>query len=205
MYKVISRVAAISCAFSMFSGVASAQSVPLAEVGSYTDDARSARISKLKETYKTTLSDRERELVVSRCIPAQKALGKIAERLSKTQVEREKTYASVIAALTNLKHRFDDAQIDASNLDLLIVTYQQKNTNFKLSLAEYDVALDDAVMIDCVSDPVGFRAALEGVRDGRKGIVSISAGIVEITKSTLPTTFDSLKLRLSTYGAQSGQ
>jgi len=57
-----------------------------------------------------------------------------------------------------------------------------------------------------VSDPVGFRAALEGVRDTRKDVVSISAGVVEVTKSTLPTTFDSLKLRLQTNGGlQSGE
>jgi len=144
MNKVASCMAVVLCAVSILPQTAVAQDAPLAGVGSYTDDARSARISKLKETYKIALSDREKELVASRCVPAQVALSKIAERLKTTRAERDKTYASVITALTNLKLRFDDAQIDASNLDLLIVTYQQKNTSFQLAATDYETTLDDA-------------------------------------------------------------
>jgi len=204
MQKVILLIATFLCAL-LIPPVAFAQDGSLSEIGSYTDDARAARVTKLRETYRITLSDKERELVVSRCKGAQGALSKILERLKTTRFEREKTYTSVISALANLKLRFENAHTDASNLDLLIVTYQQKSTGFRLSAGEYETTLEDVIRVDCVFDPVGFRAALEGVRSARKDIVGISSDITETTKSTLPTTFDSLKLRLSTDGETSGE
>lgn len=204
MHRAILFLATILYA-SVLPGQSIAQVGSLAEIGSYTEDARAARITKLKDTYGITLSDKERELVASRCVTAQRALAKIQGRLKTTRNEREKTYASVISALANLKFRFDNAQLDASNLDLLIVTYQQNSTKFQQSAAEYETTIEDAVRIDCVIDPVGFRAALEGVRSARKDTVSISSDITETTKSTMPTTFDSLKLRLTTNGVTRGE
>ena len=190
--------------FAVF-GQAHAQDSSLPAVGSYTEDARTARINDLKTTYRIVLTDKEKELVSSRCVEAQKSLSKIRSRLKSVKSERETTYDSVVSSLTNLKLRFENKQIDPSNLDLLIVSYQQKEANFISSTANYDTALEDAVTIDCVADPIGFRASLEGVRGARKTVVGVSAEIKEITKASLTTTFDSLKLKLLTKEVKSGE
>jgi hypothetical protein len=178
------------------SSVVIGQAPELSDVGSYESDARNARISQLKIDYRINLSDAEQELIRSRCSGAQVALGKVLARSQTTSEARSKVYTSVIDVLSNTRVRFDKRQIDVSNLDLLIVQYQQKKQEFDTAITAYQVALDDAIRVDCRQFPNDFRAALEGVRTARKQVVDVSRDIRETTLSTLKTTFDTLKLRL---------
>lgn len=204
MKRLLFIVAVLLSIGGLFSQVnVDAQDLP--EVGSYTDDARAARINELMSVYRISLSDTEKALVSSRCVMAQKGLLKVRDRLGVVQVERDKTYTSVISGLTGLKIRFENEQIDASTLDLLIVAYQQKQKSFNLATMAYDTTLGDSVLVDCTGDPTGFRAALEGVRSARKTVVGVSSEISELTKASLPTTFDSLKLHLTTKGGSYGE
>ena len=170
----------------------------LSDVGTYSADARAARISALKEQFKINLSDKEKTLVSSRCVGAQSELRKISTRLLNTSKDREVSYSTSILSLIQFKSVLDAKHTDTSNIDLLIVLYQQKKTAFDSAILAYELSLEDVVSIDCVHSPDDFRAALEGVRAARKPVVDASSQIREITRSNLKTTFDSIRLKLQT-------
>ena len=175
--------------------------VSLGDVGTYSVDARTARITTLREQYRIKLSDKERELVVARCEPAQASLQKIAFRLNETRISRISTYDDVIGSLDTVRTLVVVKQIDPSNVELLTVEYQQKKATFETTVSDYQTALEDSIQVDCKTQPEDFRAALEGVRSARKDVVSASSQIIELTNSNLKTAFDTLKLKL---GANDG-
>jgi pseudouridine-5'-phosphate glycosidase len=176
----------------------------LSDIGTYSTDARAARISALRGIYKIKLDDQEKALVSSRCVEAQAGLKKISSKLVGIKTAREKTYATTISTLIQLKSLIADKGIDTSGMDLLIVSYQQKKAVFDSSFTAYELTLEDAVAIDCMRAPEDFRAALEGVRTARKPVVEVSGQITELTRSNLKTTFDSIRLRLQTIGVSNG-
>jgi len=170
----------------------------LSDVGSYNADARSARITNLKTQYKINLSEKEKALVSSRCEGAQSELRKISARLITTKKDREAVYSNTVITLIRLKTLLETKQIDTSNIDLLIVSYQQKKATFDVAVLAYELSLEDVTSIDCVKSPEDFRAGLEGVRGARKPIVDASAQIQDITRSNLKTTFDTIRIKLQT-------
>lgn len=172
--------------------------VSLSDVGTYSVDARTARIAALREQYRIKLSDKERELVMTRCEPAQTSLQKIAFRLNETRIARTGTYDDVIGSLDTVRTLIVAKQIDPSNIELLTVEYQLKKATFEIAVSDYQTALEDSIQVDCKAQPEDFRAALEGVRSARKDVVNSSAQITELTNSNLKTAFDTLKLKLGT-------
>ena len=181
-----------------------AQEQTLPDVGSYSADALSARLAALRELYRIKLSDSEKERLVTKCDQAQDGLQKISNKLLTTKTGRSVTYDSVIASLISLRALVVTKQVDPSNIELLIVEYQQKKEQFDLAVSDYQVTLDDSINVDCKTRPEEFRAALEGVRDSRKKVVNASTQIDEITKSNLKTAFDTLRSRLLSEAAKNG-
>lgn len=176
----------------------------LSDVGTYSADARAARIAALREAYKIKLDDKEKALVVSRCRGAQTSLRNISTKLLNVKVDREKTYSTSISTLIQLQSLISTKGIDTSGMDLLIVSYQQKKAIFDESVRAYELSLEDATTIDCVTAPEDFRAALEGVRAARKPVVEASGQITELTRSNLKNTFDAIRLKLQTGGGTNG-
>jgi hypothetical protein len=173
-----------------------AQEQPLPDVGSYSEDALTARLAALKDLYRINLTEKERQNVIENCEPAQVGLTKISAKLGATKTNRAKNYTSVIASLVGLRSLVFSKQVDTSNIELLTVEYQRTVEDFNQAIIAYQTTLDDAVQVDCSAKPEEFRAALEGVRAARKQVVSTSAQINEVTKSNLKTAFDTLKDRL---------
>lgn len=181
-----------------------AQTGSLPDIGIYSVDARSARLVSLRAQYRISLSDKEKELVSTRCEQAQISLQKLATRLAETRLARVTTYKQVIASLNNLRTLVVARQVDTSNIELLTVEYQLKKSEFETNVTDYQIALDDSIQVDCRSQPEDFRAALEGVRSARKTVVNTSTQIEELTKSNLRTAFDALKLKLQAEGNDLG-
>jgi hypothetical protein len=175
----------------------SAQTETTDNLGSYTADARSARIASLRQTYKIVLSEKEKQSLQARCQGAQKSLSSVADRFDDVRVRRESVYRKTIVNLTSLRAVLLASQTDTSSLDLLIVQYQQKLADFNEASDSYDLVLSDIVTMDCVLHPEDFRAVLEGVRLARKELVSVSAQIKETTNSSLKNTFDIIELKLN--------
>ena len=176
----------------------------LSDVGTYSIDARAARIASLREAYKIKLDDKEKALVISRCQGAQTSLEKISSKLVSIKSDREKSYSATISTLIQLKSLISAKGIDTSSMDLLIVSYQQKKAIFDGSMRAYELALEDATTIGCANAPEDFRAALEGVRAARKPVVEVSSQINELTRSSLKNTFDAIRLKLQTGASTNG-
>jgi 2C-methyl-D-erythritol 2,4-cyclodiphosphate synthase len=205
MRRIINLIVIIGVLVVLPISLTRAQNETLGEVGSYATDARAARIASLKDIYKISLTDKEKALVMSRCLGAQDSLTAIHTKAQITKVARTKTYTNLTQSLTNLRLKLDAKQVDASNLDLLIVNYQQKISDFDKAVDAYETTLEDVTQVDCVNKPEDFRAALEGVRNARKTVVDQSSEIREITKSNLKTTFDSISLKITTTESTNGK
>lgn len=184
----------------------SAQQAPVAElrqVGAYSEDARAARIVSYISQYRIVLSEGERQSVMANCKSAQVALTNIQLRLGATTTKRFDDYNLVVTKLNDLKLTMNTRLIDVSNLDLLIVDYKQLRNSFNDAVATFDTTLDDSIRMDCKSNPEGFRATLEAVREARKDTVVVSTEIKELTNSNLKTTLDTVRTKLEVSdGAQ---
>jgi hypothetical protein len=177
-------------------------SVQLADVGTYSTDARTARIALLRSKYKIIINATEKQQLALNCTGAQNNLRKIQTTLPSIITTRLTSYDSVINELVSLRARLNSGLVDVSGLDLLIVDYQQKRTLFSSAGDGYMTALQDSVLVDCKSNPEDFRASVEGVREARRNLVSAAKDVRETTDSTLKTTLDSLSIKLRKQDAQ---
>lgn len=174
--------------------------------GSYTDDARAARISELKTKYKINLTSEERERIISRCDIVHGSIDKLSTKVVSSTSKRLDTYETVITTLTSLRVGLATRQVDASNLELLIVDYQNSLKDFSIASTSYQTAIDDALAIDCRQDPENFKASIEGIREGRKKSADVANEIDELTQSSLKTVFDTIssKLEVSNKAVSNG-
>jgi hypothetical protein len=189
---------------SVFSMTLPVNAQDLPSVGSYSDDARAARISELKVKYRISLSDQERTRLIERCDLAKENLGRLSTKVIASSEKRSDVYDGIVSTLTSLRALVATKQVDASNLELLIVDYQRAIADFNIATTAYQTAIDDSLVINCASDPEGFRASIEGVREGRKQSSEAANGVEELTNSNLRTAFDTLKLRLASSGVPDG-
>jgi len=162
----------------------------------YATDARNARITKLKETYRIVLDETERQRIVMRCVPAQKRLLAIEGRLVASADKRRKIYQGIIDDLNKIRVRLLNQEVDTSSVDLLIATYQEKLEFFNARVQSYDISLEDSVVVDCQDKPDDFRAALEGVRANRKLVADASGELAELTRSDLKTSLERIALKV---------
>jgi hypothetical protein len=196
MKKLVQLLIILTCIFGAILPAKAQLDTPQQSVN-YAADARAARISVLRDTYKISLSDNDKSLVSSRCQLAQKKLNVVASNVAISRADRGSTYVAVTSSLTNLRAQLGAKQIDASSLELLTVEYQKAIANFDLAVSAYETTLEDAAQLDCTANPEDFRAALEGARAAQKTLSDKSINIEQITKSSLKTTLDSIVLKIS--------
>lgn len=182
------------------SGSAFAQG--LTDVGSYTQDARAARIAELKIKYKINLSDSEKADQVTKCDTVKDSIKKIAQKVEQSTKDRTNIYNGIVSVLISLRALLADKQIDASNLELLIVDYQSLSADFDVATTTYTTALEDSLSIDCKLEPDNFRASIEGIREGRKATAGVADEIDQLTRSNLKTVFDTIKQKSFTDGTK---
>lgn len=174
-----------------------AQSSDLPDVGSYSADARAARIAALRERFQVSLTDEDRARILAGCSTAQARLKNVQNTFTLNHLTRTRDNETVIAELSTLRSMFVNSQLDSSAIDLLIVEYQQKFESYETVAAEYEVMLTDATTLECQSSPDDFQAVLEGARDTLSRVAVNAQSIKYFTDTALGNRFDILSRRVN--------
>lgn len=158
--------------------------------------ARAERIEHAKVAFPIRLSEKEQTRLASRCAKAQEKLTKIAYALDTRSLIITKKYDLIEVHLIAVQKRLTVQQIDTSIIDLLLTNFQKLTSQYDTALLDYHNALDDAVVVDCASEPETFKALLEDVRTKRQVFVNSVKDVKDFTRVDLKTSFDALRARL---------
>lgn len=161
------------------------------------------RLERAKRTFPIRLSEKETKRLASRCAVAQKNLAKISIRLKNRSTKITRKYDLIELHLAAVQKRLSNQQIDTSIIDLLLANFSKSTSEYEVALSNYQLALDDAVTVDCAAEPLGFKALLEDVRAKRQVFVNEVKAIKDFTKGDLKTSFDALRARLKSRNEES--
>ncbi len=120
------------------------------------------------------LSQVEAQRLVARCQAAQGRLSVVVARLDVSGQRRNITYQKTIDLLITLADGMKRSGLDATVVSENISNMQQTLLRFNTSFGNYRALLQEAIDLDCVATPEGFRATLEEARAARRKVVTES-------------------------------
>lgn len=188
--------------------IVSAQTVvpPAAPAGSSLEQ----RVAQRKAEKPVTLEQRDQQRIISQCTNAQSKLRALKQQSTTVIDNRVKIYRQVDAKLWITIGKLKLAGKDTFELEKQRNALAQSVATFQSTAQQYQQVLDDAALINCKSDPAGFKSLLETARDYRKAlrsqITQIREAVVNQIKPILNNFSTELQGKASTDNAntQSG-
>lgn len=142
-------------------GVAQAETPPApAAAGSSLEQ----RIAQRKTERGTMLEQKDLQRIVSTCTRAQTKLRSMQTKEVSVLDKRAKVYAAIDANIWIAVGQLKLAEQDTFDLEKQRVTLADYSTSFSTLAANYKQAIDDALLINCKADPVGFKALVDTAR-----------------------------------------
>jgi hypothetical protein len=156
------------------------------------------RITRYKKTYALQVSAAEQEKLKTKCKIGQ-AKGKL---LQTTVVEKSKArtlvYKEIVAKMDAIIIKLDDAEYNTKSLKLQRTELQKLISSYANDLTSYTNTLTDLNAIDCVTDPVGFKASLEAARVARAAVNKDAVAIRTYLETTIKKSLKDASTSLST-------
>lgn len=145
------------------------------------------RLTQRETVYKIQLSAAEKSTLIAKCSLAQSALTDVRTKDRKVATSRFQTYSDLSKKLAFLVDNLNAQGVDASQL----LNSQNKFVgaiNIYLKDAEtYKTSMDDAINVNCKSDPAGFKASLTETRQLRAvlgpDVSSIKNNLADLRKT----------------------
>ncbi|MBX4199697.1 hypothetical protein KW789_02280 [Candidatus Saccharibacteria bacterium] len=145
------------------------------------------RLAARKTVFKVQLSAADKSSLIGKCVLSQSALTDTRAKDQKAATVRFQTYSDLAKKLSYLVDNLIAQGVDGSEL----LDSQNKFVdaiNIYLKDAEtYKTAMDDAINVDCKSDPTGFKVSLLEARQTRsslgKDVASIKSNLTGLKKS----------------------
>lgn len=162
--------------------------------------AQDTTLEQRLETYKTERkidSKSKEDKLKLRCSIAQANLKNLQTRLNQVQTTRATAYKNISDILNNLQKSLNDQAFETTDLSSVIKTYNAKVADYTNNMKIYKQAVDDAVAVNCVNDPHGFKGALETARLYHEKMVPSITDIRTYVTNTVKTTLVQIKDQLS--------
>jgi hypothetical protein len=157
---------------------------------------RATRLEAYKKELKDTLTDAVKLRIENRCVAAQALVkGKTTANTAITKT-RVAAYSAIVTELQSLATAASAKGADVTTLQSEITTLQTKITAFNTANATYQQALTDLGALDCKTDPVGFKAALEAARSDQTAVFTVAKDIRTYINDTIKPTLKTLKTSL---------
>ena len=160
------------------------------------------RIQKQKDTLKTDVTKLEQDRLKLRCKAAQGIVKGAGDRAGTGATDRVKAYDELQTHLTNIIAKLKALGISTTVLEQEQTTLVTKAAKIKTDFTTYKQDLADLKDMDCVTDPAGFKAALEATRiihdNLTKEIADIKTYVTGTIKPTLQQLRDQVKAKEST-------
>lgn len=165
---------------------------------SATDTAKALaeRIAKHKTELKTRLSNAEKLRLQSKCKASQGLVSSIRGRIKGIETSRGEVYKNIINRLTNLSEKLKNKGANTTELDADIAVLQSKMDTFNTDLAAYKQAVSDVADMDCITDPDGFKAALEAARAARQKVNEDGLAVRSYINDTIKPLLKTIRAQL---------
>jgi hypothetical protein len=167
------------------SGVAAAATGPApAPDGSSFDQ----RLAQRKAERGVVLSQEDQLRLVEQCVNAQGKLRLIQHDDTSMLANRTNVYKKVDARLWIVTGQLKLADQDTFPLEKQRLTVVDQAAAFKVLSNNYEQAIDDALVVNCKADPVGFKALIDTVRSYSDLLKKQSGDIHDFVVNTIKST-----------------
>jgi DNA repair exonuclease SbcCD ATPase subunit len=135
------------------------------------------RLTQRKSKLKTQLTSIQSQNIVKKCSAAQTSLQAIKLKDQAKANARIKTYTDLATQLSTIINRLEKQKINVDGLKATQTKFNDAINQYLTDNAAYKTALDDAIAINCGTDPVGFETTLISTRQLRTQLSKDSAQI----------------------------
>lgn len=154
------------------------------------------RVAEYKTKLATQPTAAQQTTLKAKCKAAQ-VIGKtLATKVTASDTTRAKAYADIDATLGTIVSRLGDADADIKTLTEQQTKVKELIKTYTTDAAAYSAVLADMNTVDCVADPIAFKATLEVARTDRaalnKDAAAIRTYITDTLKPSLKTAQGSL-------------
>lgn len=174
------------------SATSTTSTTPTAQQKQQLEDRIKSRISSLK----ITISNAQKARITERCTAAQNKLDALKKKLDNVHSNRTQVYGGVSTRLTALSEKLKAQGVDTTTLDTDIKALNTKTETLKTDLAAYKQAVEDAIAVDCKSDPTAFQASLEAARKQLDVVRTDAQAISDYVKNTIKPLLETLRQQL---------
>jgi hypothetical protein len=154
------------------------------------------RIERYKKTYNTKLTAADQSRYKLKCKAAQVRSKAFLTSLENKTKSRAAAYKKITTKLDELTTKLKDTDYDTKELESSIAQLKKLIATYETDLLAYKNALTDMSNVDCVTDPVAFKASLDAARAQRQAVNKDAVEIrtyIEVTiKKSLKDAKDSL-------------
>ena len=164
-----------------------------------TDDSagRPTRLETYKKELKEVLTAATKIRITERCTAAQGVLKGRVTNNGKSTIARAAAYDSIVSKLQEVVTAASAEGANVTDLQANIAALQAKIVAFKTANATYQQALTDVGALDCKTDPVAFKAALEAARTDQAAVLTSAKDIRSYVNDTVKVTLKTLKTKLN--------
>jgi len=169
--------------------VAHAETTTTTTTETVTTETTTQRVGKYKLALKTQPTVAEQIKIKANCKAAQVKGRILSTQITQKIALRSAAYVAVTVNIDNLINDLNAANVDTTELQTESDALQKLITTYGTDLKVYQDNITDMNAVDCVADPVGFKAALEAARASQatvlKDIKAIRAYVNDTIKPTL--------------------
>ena len=153
------------------------------------------RVAQRKQEQQITLDETQTKRVQKQCKAAQVRLNSVIKDITKLSDNRSNTYRNVdgatLVAIGKLKIATKDTFALQQNRD----EFAKQVAQFEATIAQYKQAIEDASLMNCEADPVGFMAMIATAR-------SYNSMLSTQSKTISAVVSDKIKPQLETFSKE---
>ncbi len=157
------------------------------------------RLTDRKTSLKTKLTTAEQSRIKLKCVPSQTgSIKSLSGRIKGIETSRRQTHKNLLSRLDKLVEKLKVKNVDTTELEAEIVVLKTKIATFDADLVLYKQAITDLKSMDCVADPVSFKASLETARTLKQTVATDSESIKSYVNDTIKPTLKIIRTALET-------
>lgn len=143
------------------------------------------RVNENKQKYSNNIDSKKMPNVAEKCDLLKLKVNEISKKVNENKVEVSKKYKSQISSTQKLSTDMGKAKLDNSALSTAIKDFNDKNKALTKSYEILATDLMDISKVDCRSDPDGFMAMLESIRENNKLLQENSKNLINFISDEL--------------------
>lgn len=159
------------------------------------------RLDGLKASLKINLDDTTKKHLELKCKPAQSMVVSAASNDKANGTKRDDAYKKITDGVSALIARLKANGVDTATLATSETALEQKVASFNTDMTTYQQTLTDLQLLDCITDPAAFQAALITARTQRETVRKDALDIRTYITATLKPALEAVKLKLKPVAA----